>query len=325
MKKLTFTLLLLFASNIVSADELSKGEKDTIFIKEVRVLSSVNEIAAQQKMELHLKSVIEKMNSQFTNSLNQTRVFQLVERGEGQKAIDEEQKFARVVVDPNDKNMAQALKQAGAKFVFLPEIDSFEDKTSSNTRKLDFIGESVTTVKRSIFLSASVKIVDTTTSKLLPDSPSVQVDTSMLPSGVTGEQLYEELAKIAATKLAQNTVITLRPPKVLDVTGPQIMINRGIESGFPVDTTIEIYAIKEVKDDDTGEVFRSEFPVGKAKVIRGDTKQSFATIVGDNLGIAPGCVARPIKSKGDKKPASTPVKKEKSGVVKEKKKADSEW
>jgi hypothetical protein len=325
MKKITFTLLLLFASHIVTADELSKGEKDTIFIKEVRVQSSVNEIAAQQKMELHLKSVIEKMNSQFTNSLNQTRVFQLVERGEGQKAIDEEQKFARVVVDPNDKNMAQALKQAGAKFVFLPEVDSFEDKTTSNTKKLDFIGASVTSVRRSIFLSASVKIVDTTSGKLLPDSPSVQVDTSMLPAGVDGERLYEELAKIAASKLAQNTVLSLRPPKVLDVTGNQIMINRGIESGFPVDTNIEVYAIKEVKDDDTGEIFRSEFPVGKAKIIRGDAKQSFATIIGDNLGIAPGCVARPIKVKDEKKAPASPKKPKSAPAAKEKKKADSDW
>ena len=325
MKRLVFTLVLIFASHFVFADELSKGEKDTIFIKEVRVQSSVNEIAAQQKMELHLKSVIEKMNSEFTTSLNQTRVFQLVERGEGQQAIDQEQKFARTVVDPNDKNMAQALKQAGAKFVFLPEVDSFEDKTTSSTKKLDFIGASVTNVRRSVFLSASVKIVDTTTGKLLPDSPSVQVDTSMLPSGVDGERLYVELAKIAASKLAQNTVLSLRPPKVLDVTGNQIMINRGVESGFPVDTNIEVYAIKEVKDDDTGEIFRSEFPVGKAKIVRGDAKQSFATIVGDNLGIAPGCVARPIKVKEDKKPTTATKKPQSAPSTKEKKKVDNDW
>jgi hypothetical protein len=89
---------------------------------------------------------------------------------------------------------------------------------------------------------------------------------------------------------------------VLDVTGNQIMINRGIESGFPVDTTIEIYAVKEVKDEDTGETFRNELPVGKAKIVRGDAKQSFAIIIGDNLGIAAGCVARPLKVKPDVKP-----------------------
>ena len=326
MKKIALTLLLLIITKDIFADELSKGQKDTIFIKEVRVLPSVAEMAAQQKQELHLKSVIDKMNSQFTNSLNQTRVFQLVERGEGQKAINEEQQFARVVVDPNDKNMAQALKQAGAKFVFLPEVDSFEDKTTSTTKKLEFIDESVKTERRSVFLSASVKIVDTTSAKLLPDSPSVQVDTSMLPKDVTGERLYEELAKIAASKLAQRTILSLRPPKVLDITGNQIMINRGIESGFPIDTQIEIYAIKEIRDDDTGEIFRSEFPVGKAKIIRGDLKQTFAMIIGENLGIAPGCVARPIEVQETKKAPVAKLKKaQPAPMAQDKKKSDGDW
>jgi len=172
-----------------------------------------------------------------------------------------------------------------------------------------------------------VQIIDTTTGKLLPDSPSVQVDNSMLSSDATGDRLYVELAKLAATKLAQNTVGLMRPPKVLDVTGTQIMINRGIASGFPVDTVIEIYAIKEVKDEDSGETFRSELPVGKAKIIRGDEKQSFATIQGENLGIAPGCVARPLKVKVEKKTnaaAVSAVKAKKNASVKEEKPADKE-
>ncbi len=320
---------MILISSIVTADELSKGEKDTIFVYPTNVTPSVTEAAAQQKNEHDLKTVVEKFNEQLKTGLNNSRVFQMVERDLGQKAMQDEQKFAYANVDPNDKNIAiGGMKQLGAKYVFIPVIDSFVNKSATNTRKLDFIGASVSTVKKTIYMSANTRIVDTTTGKVLPDSPNVQVDTSMLPKDVDNELVFVELAKIAASKLVQTTVLSLRPPKVLDVTGNQIMINRGVEFGLPVDTTIEIYAFKEVKDDDTGEVFRSEFPVGKAKIVRGDSKQSFATIIGDNLGIAPGCVARPIKVKEEKKATvqSAATKKSKqTPAAQEKKKADGDW
>ncbi|MEY3881601.1 MAG: hypothetical protein RIQ94_2397 [Pseudomonadota bacterium] len=328
-------LVLVLMPVIVFADDLAKGEKETIFIGDLKVLPSVIDLSKKQNHDLDLQRVIESLDTQFITSLNATRVFQLVDR-KRISDIDREQQFAAVAVDPNDKNIAQGAKMAGAKFAFLPQIDGFEDRTTaatSSTKKFTFIDKSVTTTKaavRSIYLSAVVQIIDTTTGKLLPDSPSVQVDNSMLSSDATGDRLYVELAKLAATKLAQNTVGLMRPPKVLDVTGTQIMINRGIASGFPVDTVIEIYAIKEVKDEDSGETFRSEFPVGKAKIIRGDEKQSFATIEGENLGIAPGCVARPLKVKIEKKAvAAQATKSKKQAANKDAKpaeeKKDKDW
>lgn len=307
-------LILALLPLTVFSDELAKGQQETIFIGDLKVQPSVIELAKQQDHLLDIQRVIESLDTQFIASLNATRVFQLVDR-KRIADIDKEQQFAAVAVDPNDKDIAQGAKMAGAKYAFLPQIDGFEDRTTaakSSTKKYEFINKSVTTTKaavRSIYLSAIVQIIDTTTGKLLPDSPSVQVDNSMLSSSPTGDRMYVELAKLAATKLAQNTIGQMRPPKVIDVTGTQLMINRGIESGFPVDTVIELYALKEVKDGDTGEIFRSEIPVGKAKIIRGDSKQSFATITGDNLGIAAGCIARPIKVKVEKKVATTKSKK----------------
>jgi hypothetical protein len=318
-------LLLALLPATVFAEDLAKGEKDTIFIGDLNVSPAIVELAAKQNHSQDLKNVVDKLASEFTSSLGATRVFELVNRNRLSE-LDREQRFAVAAVDPNDKNIAQGAKMAGAKFAFFPQISAFEDKTTSKTKKYDFIGESVTTTKRSIYLAAQVQIVNTTTGKLLPDSPSIQVDASMLPADATGERLYVELAKLAAKNLAQNAVGLMRPPKVLDVTGTQIMINRGIESGFPIDTQIEIYAIKEVKDDDTGETYRSEFPVGKAKIVRGDAKQSFAMITGDNLGIAPGCVARPLKVKVEKKAvAPTQKTKVKQSQQTETKKQDNDW
>lgn len=323
-------LILALLPLTVFSDELAKGQQETIFIGDLKVQPSVIELAKQQDHLLDIQRVIESLDTQFIASLNATRVFQLVDR-KRIADIDKEQQFAAVAVDPNDKDIAQGAKMAGAKYAFLPQIDGFEDRTTaakSSTKKYEFINKSVTTTKaavRSIYLSAIVQIIDTTTGKLLPDSPSVQVDNSMLSSSPTGDRMYVELAKLAATKLAQNTIGQMRPPKVIDVTGTQLMINRGIESGFPVDTVIELYALKEVKDGDTGEIFRSEIPVGKAKIIRGDSKQSFATITGDNLGIAAGCIARPIKVKVEKKVVTTKSKKKVSAKEVSVDAKDKDW
>ncbi len=287
--------------------ELAKGEKDTVFIGRLKIQPSVEALAKKSGRELELKRIAESLDTQFINSLNATRVFQIVER---KRAADlqEEQAFADVNVDPNDKNAAQALKMAGAKYAFLPQIDGFEDR--SETQEYQQIGRS--SMGRKLFFSVVVQVVDTTTGKLLPDAPSVQlnktesVEMARTGAGAEGsDQILVELAKEMASKLSQGVIALLRPAKVLTVTGKQILINRGAEAGFNKGDVIEIYGVEDVKDEDTGETFRNEVPVGQARITRGDAKQSFAMIEGDDAGIAKGCVARVVQT-ANVIPAQTP-------------------
>jgi len=287
----------LLLPGLLLAAELSQGEKDTIFIGELRVQPSVIEAAEKQGRSLELKRVIQSLDSQFINALNGTRVFQLVER-KRKGDIELEQGFAAVAVDPNDKNLAQSGKMAGARFAFLPQIDGFEDR--AETVEYQAIGRAA--LNRKLFLSVVVQVVDTTTGKLLADSPSVQLNRIESLEGVrTGqavgsEQILVELAKEMAKKLSHELIALLRPAKVLSVSGKQILLNRGSEAGFSKDEMVEIYATQNVKDEDTGETFRNEVPVGQATIVRLDKKQSYATIVGEDLGIAKGCVVRISKS-----------------------------
>ena len=57
-----------------------------------------------------------------------------------------------------------------------------------------------------------------------------------------------------------------------------------------------IYVTQKVKDDDSGEIFIDEIPVGQAIITRLDKKQSFANITGEDLGIIKGAVVRKLKS-----------------------------
>ena len=231
--------------------------------------------------------------------MSATRVFQLVER-KRKEDIELEQSFAAVAVDPDDRNMAQAGKMAGARFAFLPQIDAFDDR--SETVEYQAIDRAA--LSRKIFLSAIVQVVDTTTGKLLPDAPSIQLTKSetrenVRPGQALGsDELIVALAKEMAHRLSGELVALLRPAKVLSVTGKQVMINRGSEAGFRTGDLVEIYATQEVKDEDTGETFRNEVPVGQAKIDRLDERQSFATVFGEDVGITRGCVVRIAKAHG---------------------------
>lgn len=282
---------------------LSQGEKDTIFIGELKVQPSVIESASSAGRGSELRKTIQSLDTQFITALNATRVFQLVER-KRKGDIELEQGLAFVAVDPDDKNMAQAGKMAGAKFAFLPQIDAFEDR--SETVEYQAIGRAA--LNRRIFLSAIVQVVDTTTGKLLPDSPSIQLTKVETIEGVRSgqaagsDQAIVELTREMAQKLSQELISLLRPAKVLSITGRQVLINRGSEAGFSKDDIVEIYATQSVKDEDTGETFQNEVPVGTAKVVRLDKRQSFANIFGEDLGVAKGCVVRIVKQKGNTAP-----------------------
>lgn len=295
-------LALLLIPTMGVAAELSQGEKDTIFIGELKVQPSVIELAQNQGRTSELNRVINSLETQLISALNATRVFQLVER-KRKSDLELEQGFAAVAVDPDDKNAALAGKLAGAKFAFLPQIDGFEDK--SETVNFKAIGRA--SLSRKIFISVVVQIVDTTTGKLLPDSPSIQLTKSEEVESarfgqVTGsDEIIVALAKEMAQKLSQDITSLLRPAKILSVTGKQVMINRGTEAGFEKGDLVEIYATQKVKDDDTGEVFMNEIPVGQATIIRLDRKQSFANISGDDYGITKSAVVRKLKSAAARK------------------------
>lgn len=276
--------------------QLSQGEKDTIFIGPVKVNEGVEASAKKSGRANGLQQLAEGLRSELVTEINQTRVFQIVER-ERKDDIELEQAFAQVAVDPNDKNAASMMKMKGAKYAFLPRIDAFEDRSS--TTKYEAIQRQ--DVSRTVWASVVVSIVDTTTGELLPESPSVKVkrgnstEYARMGTSLGGDELINQVTKELAEKLAQEAVTLMRPAKVLTVTGPQIMINRGTEAGFAVGSEIEFFATEDVKDDDTGEVFKNEISVGKGVVKRSDAKQSFAEAKGENLGIAKGCVVKIVK------------------------------
>ena len=300
-------VLLLVMPLLASAAELSTGEKDTIFIGELKVQPAVKERAINKKQLSELQLVSDSLQSQLISALNATRVFQLVEqeRGTDTEATPEADLPA---ADVNDKKTAQTGITVGAKFAFLPQIDGFED--TSEIVEYQAIDRS--SLHRKLFLSAVVRIVETASGALLPDSPSIQLTRTEEKDKVrrdalgSSDEVIVVLAKEMAKKLSQEAVALLRPAKVLTVTGSQVLINRDSEAGFTKGDLVEIYSVQNIKDEDTGELFRNEVPVGQARISRIEKTQSYATISGDDSGITKGCVVRFVKSAASRAGESEP-------------------
>lgn len=288
------TLALFTVPLLVGGAELPLGEKETIYIDTVRIQPALSEKAQRDGNSLALRRAGETLEAEFTNALSATRVFQLVERQELATLSKEQELSEKGVVDPESRNAANSGRMLGAKFVFIPTLDGFETITTTKY----FTASDRADVTQDLFLSATVKVVNTRTGALLSEAPSLQLKksevTRNLPADAveSNEVLLVTLTKELARQLAQETVSLLRPAKILAVSGKQILINRGSEAGFRRGDLVEIFAVENIKDEESNESFHNEIPVGQAEIIRIDKKQSFAMINGDDLGITVGGVVK---------------------------------
>lgn len=307
MKKFIMTIIcfMFLIPSVLLAEELTKGKKDTIIISKVKVLDSVKALAQRNKFSLELDRQAESLNTELINAINSLSIFQIVER-DRKDDLELEQAYASVAVDPNDKDAAKMFQMSGAKFILLPEINAFE--VSENRTNYHAIQR--TTVSRSVFSSVIVKIVDTTTGKILSVSPSVQLKSGesatlqRMGANVATDKTILYLSKDMANMLSKKIATYLRPAKVLVVRGSEVMINRGSSLGFKENVNVDFYATEDIEDEDSGETYQDEVHVGSGVITRGDDKKSFAKLTGENLGVAKGCVVKVKEVKN-----AVPIKK----------------
>ena len=310
-KKILVLLVLVLSLPLLAIGaELSLGEKDTIYIDAVRIQSSLSEKAQRDGTTLALLRAADTLEAEFASALSATRVFQLVERQELATLGKEQELTDSGMVDAESQNAAKVGRLQGAKFVFIPTLVGFEDITL--TKRYTASGR--TEVTRNLFFSTVVRIVDTKTGTLLPEAPSVQLKEREVVRNRAedqvggGEEFLVTQAKELARQLAQEAVTMLRPAKVLKVSGKQLLINRGSEAGFNLGDQVEIFPIENIRDEESGEIYYNEIPVGQAEIIRIDKKQSFAMINGDDLGITVGGIVKLFR-------AANAVKKSGSDIL----------
>lgn len=191
------------------------------------------------------------------------------------------------------EDLAQ-LRSTGAIYVFLPRLEGFGDQT----RTTEYARISRIAHERQLSLSAALEVVDLASGEVLPGSAALRLMKSeasgmVLPgTPVALPRPPEEAAAAMAEELSRATAAAIGPPRILSVTGDQLLVDRGAAFGFAAGDTVEIFAARTARSPASGREFQEEYPVGRARIVRGDEQRCYARLLQATAPIGPGFVVR---------------------------------
>ncbi len=274
----------------------SAQDKATLGILDINPTRALAASLAPDK-KLEMNRIIESLDSQLTASINATRKFDIVSRGDAAEITKEQQFGASGNVDPN--TAAQIGKDLGAKYILTATVDDYQDYVEKAT----FAGTGDTATKRVFRLSIVGKIYDSTTGKMLASAnfqtgnnefKQIQQERNYsVKDGELSDEMMVAVSRSLAEKIAVHVADVIFPIKVLIKGDNEITINRGEGAGVTVGDTFNVFALgKEMIDPDTKESLgRQEVKVGQAKITEVDPKFSKAQILQDT-GIDTGAILR---------------------------------
>jgi hypothetical protein len=185
-----------------------------------------------------------------------------------------------------EQSVSGETKLTAAKYILVTTITGFKDGSTNNQ------GEAGVAFTRTIRLFGTVEILKLNGETFANTSFSVNKHMGKMEiAGVArdekfGEELVEQVPIEAASQIAISVFYSICPPKVTDVTGKQVTIDWG--DGFIAKgDKLDVFALKIKENADPIEI-----PVGSVEINRVTPKNSYGLIVGENLGIAEGCVLR---------------------------------
>lgn len=283
----------ILVGGVVSAGAAPTGPA-TVAVGKIKVNAAVAERAEAQGRRGELAVVLQTLEGQFINALNETRKFQVVNRHRRDELMKEQAFASSGNVDTDDPNAAQMGKMAGAKYLLLPEIYDFQDGAESI--RYQTVGKQAN--RRVVLVKIRMDIDDATTGKIL-ETAKVQVKKLKSSGGDSfgsggGDDLLTEAAEDMALRLCRRVVEVIFPARVLSKIGNQVTLNRGDGTGIKKGDFYEVFGLgEELVDPDTGKSLgRDEVKVGEVKISRVLPDKSNGEVVGEDLGVAKGCVVR---------------------------------
>lgn len=284
---------LLLATALCSAQQA----KTPLAVSSIRPLPALSTAMAAAGKAGSLARVVEAYDSQLIERLNASRKFEIVSRSDLKEVLKEQELSGSGNVTPDDPNAAQAGKLAAAKYVLVATLDDFDDNTERTTlTNLNKVG-----FKRTLRLSTTAKIYDSTSGKLM-ESVHVQLDRKddrmdagdIQRTAEVSDVLLLEITRQAAEQIATRVADLAFPIRVLIKRDSRITINRGEGTGVEPGQVYDVFVQGDtLVDPDTGEALgREEVLIGKARIVSVQPKLSTAEILED-FGITRGAVLRP--------------------------------
>ena len=270
------------------------AQKQSIYISSVKVNPSLQETVGKARNDqAKLNRVKALLEQSVRSKVARSNIFTLLERKNLQE-LTAENELAEATADISS---GRVMRFKGADFAVFTEIESFN--YHEELRHYQQINQQQ--LNRKLQVSASLRIVDVVTGEtshfISPQLVTLTDNGALMRTSEdkSSEMILLTAAKELAEKLASEFFQTVTPAKVLAINTGRILLNRGSNVGLKRGDFVEILAVTKVTDDETGEVFLSELPVAKAKLVSVGFKQSHAVVQGNNLGVAKGCYARLIE------------------------------
>ena len=287
--KALFRFLCLLGCCIAASDALA--QRETLGVLPVKVIPAVATKLSHGRKTLSAEQMSQSLMEQFINSVNATRKFQVVVRGDLKELVADDDK-ARAL----NPDKVKGFNLADTKYLTVLTVDDYEDQTQRLEQKIT----NTTLTKRTIRLSLIAKIYEAATGKLLEStSKSISsTDAQQTLNEATNDAevtdaLVRTVVKESADWAATQVADVIFPVKVIAKTDKTVTVNRGEGSGMAADQVWRVFAVgKEMIDPDTKEVLgREEVEIGKVRITDVLPRFSRATVL-DDRGISEGAILR---------------------------------
>lgn len=288
MKSL-FRLLFLLWGGIAASEALA--QRETLGVLPVKVIPAVATKLSHGRKTLSAEQMSQSLMEQFINSVNATRKFQVVVRGDLKELVTDDDKSRALNPDK-----AKGFNLAETKYLTVLTVDDYDDQTQRLEQKIS----NTTLTKRTVRLSLIAKIYESATGKLLESTSKsiATTDAQQTLNEATNDAevtdaVIRTVVKESADWAANQVADVIFPVKVIAKTDKAVTVNRGEGSGVAADQVWRVFAVgKEMIDPDTKEVLgKEEVEIGKVRITDVLPRFSRATVLEDR-GIAEGAILR---------------------------------
>ncbi len=261
----------------------------TLALARVKATPAILQRAEAEKRRNSIDRMSQALDGQLISAVQQTRKFTVLGRSDADALVEE------------NAAGGQAFAFGESELTLVVTIDDFQDFTQTAT----FAAIGKTATKRVIRFSAVAKLYETKTNKLVETAnfQEQNLDTEELlenagsSGGELSDALLVALTRRMSEQIAQRVADVAFPARVVAKTGKIVTLNRGDGTGIAAGQLWEIFAVgEELIDPDTGaSLGREELSVGRVRIQRVTPRTAQGELVGEDLGVDRGAVARRVE------------------------------
>jgi hypothetical protein len=267
-RRLVFVSSLLLTAIVAATAVAQEQEKKTLAIFDITPTDAVAQRAQKDGKGNELAQIIQSLDPQLIDRMHNTRKFTIMAHSD-----------LAAIIGGAAFNTDALKKMPNMDYGLVAKLDSFQDSVGVAENNIAWRNVQFS-IHAEIYKTSSGTVLETANFQGRCNLPTISATT--VGSEATDKALNDATRKMA-NEIANRVAYVLYPAKVIDVTGKQVTVDWGDGLFITKGETWDVF-----KKKTNG----AEIPVGAIRVTRVLPENSTAEIVGEDLGIAEGCIAR---------------------------------